>query len=94
MEPKTLSRQEIRATVVSALLATKPDQQAAALVDDETAIGGAGLGISSLNMLQALVRIEDSLGIVFDDRTVADAALSSVGSVVDLVEHMLAEQRR
>ncbi|QIS10721.1 acyl carrier protein [Nocardia arthritidis] len=94
MEPKTLSRQEIRATVVSALLATKPDQQAGALVDDETAIGGAGLGISSLNMLQALVRIEDSLGIVFDDRTVADAALHSVGSVVDLVEHVLAEQRR
>ncbi|MFI9503887.1 acyl carrier protein [Nocardia sp. NPDC052566] len=98
MEPRTRhpNRAEIRSTVITALLATKPEQHAAAalLIDDETAIGGAGLGISSLNLLQALVRIEDELGIVFDDRAVADAALQSVGAVADLVEHVLAEQKQ
>ncbi|MFI6172150.1 hypothetical protein ACIBCN_35605 [Nocardia sp. NPDC051052] len=94
MEPRQPSRDELRGTVVTALLSTKPDRRAAPpLVDDETAIGGAGLGISSLNLLQALVRIEDELGIVFDDRAVADAALYSVGTVVDLVERGLTEQR-
>ncbi len=95
MEPRTqhLSREEIRSTVVSALLSTRAGQRAApALVDDETAIGD-GLGISSLNILQAFVRIEDALGIVFDDRAVAEAPLHSVGAMVNLVERVLAEKR-
>jgi len=86
-----VSREQIRAAVVSALLSTRAGQSdAPALIDDETATGGTGLGISSLNMLQALVRIEDSLGVVFDDRAVAEAPLDSVGDVVDLVERALA----
>ena len=78
------SREEIRAAVVVALLATRADRRDPALVDEQTAIGGAGLGISSLNILQALVRIEDALGIVFDDRAVAETPLHSVGTLVDL----------
>jgi len=96
MEPRTqrLSREEIRSTVVSALLSTRAGQRAApAFVDDETAIGDEGLGISSLNILQAFVRIEDALGIVFDDRAVAEAPLHSVGAMVNLVERVLAEKR-
>jgi acyl carrier protein len=95
VEPPTRrpSREAIRSTVVSALLSTKAGQRdAPALVDDATAVGGAGLGITSLNLLQALVRIEDELGIVFDDRAVADGELHSVGAVVDLVERMLVEK--
>jgi acyl carrier protein len=95
VEPRTrhLTREEIRATVVSALLSGRAGQpQAPALIDDQTAIGGTGLGISSLNILQALVRIEDELGIVFDDRAVAEAPLNSVGTVVDLVERVLARK--
>lgn len=95
MEPRTKhpSRADLRATVVSALLSAKAGPPGtAATVDDETPIGGAGLGISSLNMLQALVRIEDELGVAFGDRAVAEADLRSVGAVVDLVEQMLAER--
>jgi acyl carrier protein len=85
------SRAEIRAAVVSALLSTKGDRPGeATAVDDDTPIGGAGLGISSLNVLQAMVRIEDTLDIVFDDRTVAETPLFSVGTMVDLVERALA----
>ena len=87
---RRLSREEMRSAVVSALLATRADQRDPALVDEDTAIGGAGLGISSLNILQALVRIEDALSIVFDDRTVAETPLHSVGALVDLVERALA----
>lgn len=97
MEPRTQrpGREEIRSTVVSALLSARAGQRAdPALVDDETAIGGDGLGISSLNILQAFVRIEDALGIVFDDRAVAEAPLQSVGDMVDLVERVLAERRQ
>jgi len=36
-----------------------------------------------------LVKIEDSLGVLFDDRTVAQARLYSVGTVVDLVTELL-----
>jgi acyl carrier protein len=88
------SRAEIRAAVVSALLSTKGERQGEATVDDDTPIGGAGLGISSLNILQAMVRIEDALDIVFDDRAVAETPLSSVGTVVDLVERALAGKRQ
>jgi acyl carrier protein len=78
------SLEEIRAAVVAALLATRADQGDPVLVDEQTAIGRAGLGLSSLNVLQALVRIEDVLGIVFDDRAVAETPLRSVGTLVDL----------
>lgn len=93
MEPQTrhLSREEIRSTVVSALLATKADQRDPALVGEQTPIGGGGLGIGSLNIMQALVRIEDALGVVFDDRAVADASLHSVGALVDLAARALAK---
>ena len=92
MEPRTRhpSREDIRSTVVAALLATRADQRDPALVDERTPIGDVGLGISSLNILQALVRVEDALGIVFDDRAVAEAPLHSVGALVDLVERALA----
>ena len=94
MEPR-LDREQVRSTVISALLSTRAGQRAdPALVDDETAIGDDGLGISSLNILQALVRIEDALGIVFDDRAVAEAPLQSVGDMVDLVERVLTEKRQ
>lgn len=87
-----LSRADIHAAVVSALLSTRADHDHPALVDDETAIGGDGLGISSLNLLQSLVRIEDTVGVAFDDRAVAEAPLASVGAIVDLVERMLAAE--
>lgn len=94
-EARRPSREEIRRTVVSALLSTKAGQQdAAALVGEETAIGGDGLGINSLNLLQAMVRIEDALGIVFDDRAVAQTPLDCVGTLVDLVESVLAGNGR
>lgn len=85
-----LSRERIRETVATALVSaaartTEPDR-----VGDDTSIGDTGLGLSSLNVLQALVKIEDALGVLFDDRTVAQARLYSVGTVVDLVEHLLA----
>lgn len=85
------SREEVRTAVVTALLATQGNQGDPASVDEQTAIGGAGLGISSLNVLQALVRIEDALGIVFDDRAVAETPLSSVGTLVNLAVAAAAE---
>ena len=84
-----LSRARIRETVAAALVSaartTEPDR-----IDDDTSIGDGGLGLSSLNVLQALVKIEDALGVLFDDRTVAQARLYSVGTVVDLVTDLLA----
>jgi acyl carrier protein len=94
-QTQPVSREEIRSIVVTALLSTKvrPDTESA-LADDEMAIGDAGLGINSLNLMQALVKVENALGIVFDDRAVADAALHSVGAVVDLAERVAAGQVR
>jgi acyl carrier protein len=95
MDPRTQrpSREEIRATVVSALLSTRAGQHdTSALIDEETAIGGGGLEINSLNLVQAMVRIEDALSIIFDDRTVAKTPLYSVGTLVDLVERALTGQ--
>lgn len=89
MGGQDLSRAQIRSTVVAALLSSQAGRGVPAEVDDETSIGPGGLGISSLNLLQALVKIEDTLDVVFDDRTVAEASLSSVGAVVALVERML-----
>jgi acyl carrier protein len=87
------SREEIRCAVLGALLATKAGQhEALAPVDEQTPIGSAGLGINSLNLLQAMVRIEDTLGVIFDDRTVAETPLDSVGTLVDLVERVIAGQ--
>jgi acyl carrier protein len=75
--------------VVSALLSTRADRRDPAPVGEDTPIGEAGLAISSLHLLQALVRIEDALDLVLDDRAVAEASLHSVGALVDLVEAAL-----
>lgn len=83
--------ERIRATVVTALVAAAVDHAQPDEVQDTTHIGAGGLGLSSLNVLHALVRIEDELGVQFDDRTVAQTQLSSVGVMVDLVRRAVAE---
>jgi acyl carrier protein len=84
-----LSRERIRETVAAALASAAARPTEPGQVGDDTSIGDAGLGLSSLNVLQALVKIEDSFGVLFDDRTVAQARLFSVGTVVDLVSELL-----
>jgi len=96
-ELQETDRARIRATVVAALLSARPlgdialDGTTPDQVDDTVHVGETGLGLTSLNVLHALVTIEDALGVVLDDRAVADARLSSVGTVVDLVERQFAE---
>lgn len=86
-----MSSPDLHSTVVSALLAAKPKLgRPAEQIDEATPIGTAGLGINSLGLLQALVTLEAKLGIVFDDRSVAEAHFDTVGALVAFVRQTLA----
>jgi acyl carrier protein len=77
----------IRERVVSCLLEHVPEPGLLrASVNDDTPIGGQGLGIGSLLLLQVFVRIESELGLTFEDADVANAKFATVGHLVGFIE--------
>ncbi len=80
-----------RQMVIDMLTATtRPKTMGSVEITDETPLGGAGLGVNSMAMLQTFVGIEQEYGIVFDDRAVAGADLCTVGDLVDFVRRTIA----
>lgn len=57
-------------------------------ITDEMFIGASGLGISSLALLQVLVRLEEQLGFTFEDAAVANASFATVGELVGFVSKL------
>ena len=60
-------------------------------IDEETLLFSGGLGISSLKLLQGLVKLEEKFNIVFDDRSVAESEFHTIGEVINFVEQLLEE---
>jgi acyl carrier protein len=73
---------EIRRIIIETLLrATRQDNPVESIADS-TPLGTGGLGVSSLGLLQAFVKVEERFGITFEDASVANAAFSTVGELV------------
>jgi acyl carrier protein len=80
---------EIRRTVIETLLTAKGRDISTETVEDGTLLGTGGLGVSSLALLQAFVRVEDRFGMTFDDASVADAKFATVGELVAFISQAL-----
>jgi acyl carrier protein len=57
-----------------------------ATVTDDTPLSAGGLGLSSVALLQALLHLEERLGLVFDDAAVARARFTTFGDLVAFLE--------
>ncbi|WP_437630410.1 phosphopantetheine-binding protein [Sorangium sp. So ce854] len=52
---------------------------------DDVLLGMGGLGLSSLLLLQVLVKLEESFGFTFEDAAVANATFLTVGDLARFV---------
>lgn len=75
---------DVRAVVVGALTAESATWEGAEPTPD-TPLADGGLELSSLEVVRALVRIEEGLGSELADEDVWSAELRTVGDLLDLV---------
>jgi acyl carrier protein len=75
-------KDEIRKFVIAALEEMNYDVSG---VDDDTAMGSAGVDLESLAIAELGVRIEDRYGVKFEDDEVEMVASMTIGEFVDLV---------
>jgi acyl carrier protein len=75
----------VRKLAVQALLDARQRNFTGAAITDETPLGDAGLGVNSLTLMRALMKIEDRLNITLVDAVVAGAKFKTVGEIVELV---------
>lgn len=81
-----------RRTVIDVLLA-EVEHPVEAPVTDDTPLAGGGLALSSLEIMRALIRIEDTLDADLDE-VIAEFGLKTVGDVVDAVRRSLPAHAR
>lgn len=82
---------EIRRTVIETLLTAKGRGTSMETVKDGTLLGAGGLGVSSLALLQAFVKVEDRFGMTFDDASVAGAKFATVGELVTFISQAVGQ---
>jgi acyl carrier protein len=76
---------ELRRIVVETLLKAKRQDVSAETIADDTLLGAGGLAVNSLALLQALIGVEEQLGLVFDDATVSQGKFATVGELVAFI---------
>jgi acyl carrier protein len=76
---------ELRRVVVETLLKAKRQDGAIETIADDTPLGAGGLAVSSLALLQALIKVEERFGMTFDDASVANAKFATIAELVAFI---------
>lgn len=87
-----MNTDDLARTVIDVLLA-EVEHPAEVSVTDGTPLAGGGLALSSLELMRALIRIEDTLDADLDE-VIAEFGLKTVGDVVDAVRRSLPTHAR
>lgn len=74
--------QDLRRLITELLAAQDHGGGAAA---SQTALAGGGLALTSLELVQLLVGLEERLGIELDDATVLSSSFDTIDDIVEIV---------
>lgn len=89
-----MTRGTMRQAAVQALGAHLHASLDPATLADDTPLSSGGLGLSSVALLQVLIRLEEQFGMTFDDATVARARFTTLGDLVSFLEASLPGQQQ
>lgn len=87
-----MNTDDLAPTVIDVLLA-EVEHPAEVRVTGDTPLAGGGLALSSLELMRALIRIEDTLDADLDE-VIAEFGLKTVGDVVDAVRRSMPTDAR
>ena len=80
-----MDKVELRRVVIETLLKAKRQDASIGTISDDTPLGAGGLAVSSLALLQALIKVEEQFGMTFDDASVANAKFATIAELVAFI---------